>query len=1193
MTLDQLVERERARVRLLVALQGALGALALGALLLGAGIAAFGGARWIALPAPMPVLVWMLALACVAFVWWRTRRAMAEDASRARIAEAIEREGALRRGTVRGALEVGDAGPLGARGAAIVAGQLAARGSVLAPSLRRHVSRRGLLAGALAFALLLAAAGTGWAWPDGWQAMAHPVAAWRGTLLPPLRIDAPGAIVRGERLTLQVEAPGRRSVTLQSRARGRAWTRSAHPVRDGWATVTLPPLDADLVLVAEDGRAASDTVQVRVADRPFVGDVAIRAVYPAYLGRQPEPLAAGETMRLPQGTVLHVQGRASARLRAVVLAQGAQELPLVAAGQRFAGRVAARGGRWEWRAAGIAGPIADLPPALEIELVADSAPTVAIVHPGSDTTITPNDRVALAIEAGDDHGLAHVQLRAWKVGADGRAGAAVVTRIGEAVGGRWAGEVPLDAAAYGLVPGEALHLVAEARDASPWSQRTESAPVVLRIPDLAEQRDLARKAADSAVAAASAAASAQKQLAQRTNEAARSRGERSNAGNRHAQESQSRAGETQAQAQARAQAQQSQGARSMSYESAEKARALAREQRELGAKVEQLRESARQLEKQLRQAGAMDSALQSRLREAQDLLRDALTPELQERLRQLEEAAQKMQADASRAAMSELAEQQQRVREALEKSVEMLRRAALEGAMETLKDDAKELAARQRALGDSLARDGEPSGGARAGRDSARGADAQAQQLARRTERIAEQISALEQRLRKEQAETGAQQTAQAERHARESARDMARAADPRPPKPKVDEPADLNRKDGDAVTDRARSPESQSSTEKSAASQQGAQQGRQARQRGAPQRGGQQQGGQQQAGDPQQAGDAQRADAARDAAEQMDNAAQRLAEARERQISEWKEELTQELDRAIQETLQLARQEEQLAQQVQENGTDAQSRSQQSSVQQGTQQAGDRLEQASRKSSHLSGRTQRAMHEAERKVAQATAQANEGGGTPQRTAQAMREAAASLNQAAASMVRDRERANSSSSASGFSEMLEQLRENARQQGQLNQQAAGMAAGQAGQGMPGAQGRQLARQQRGIARSLEEAGEGNGEGAGRAQALAKEAEEIARQIERQGVDAATLDRQQRLYRKLLDAGRAMEQDERDETGKREARAADGDKQFAPGASVDGRPASKYREPTWAELRGLSPEERRLVLEYFKRINASP
>ena len=35
----------------------------------------------------------------------------------------------------------------------------------------------------------------------------------------------------------------------------------------------------------------------------------------------------------------------------------------------------------------------------------------------------------------------------------------------------------------------------------------------------------------------------------------------------------------------------------------------------------------------------------------------------------------------------------------------------------------------------------------------------------------------------------------------------------------------------------------------------------------------------------------------------------------------------------------------------------------------------------------------------------------------------------------------------------------------------------------------------------------------------------------------------------------------------------------------------GRAATRFREPTWDELRGLSADERRAILEYFKRINA--
>jgi hypothetical protein len=105
--------------------------------------------------------------------------------------------------------------------------------------------------------------------------------------------------------------------------------------------------------------------------------------------------------------------------------------------------------------------------------------------------------------------------------------------------------------------------------------------------------------------------------------------------------------------------------------------------------------------------------------------------------------------------------------------------------------------------------------------------------------------------------------------------------------------------------------------------------------------------------------------------------------------------------------------------------------------------------------------------------------------------------------------------------------------------------------------------------------------------------LAKEAQTLAQQIERNGIDPAVAARQQQLYRRLLDAGRFLEQDERDDQGPREAKAANGN-----GASgrVDGaqsgKAANKFAPPTWNELRGLGPDERRIVIEYFRKLNGT-
>ena len=153
--------------------------------------------------------------------------------------------------------------------------------------------------------------------PDGWRAMRHPVKAWSGDLLPPLVIlDPPTHVLRGEDVRLNVAAPERRTVQLHTRATGRPWNEQSLPVEQGTATVVLGPVDADLKLIATDGRATSDTIVIQVTDRPFVGDVAINATYPAYLRRAPEVLAGREPLRVPRGTSLQVRGRASTVLRA-------------------------------------------------------------------------------------------------------------------------------------------------------------------------------------------------------------------------------------------------------------------------------------------------------------------------------------------------------------------------------------------------------------------------------------------------------------------------------------------------------------------------------------------------------------------------------------------------------------------------------------------------------------------------------------------------------------------------------------------------------------------------------------------------------------------------------------------------------------------------------------------------------------
>jgi hypothetical protein len=132
--------------------------------------------------------------------------------------------------------------------------------------------------------------------------------------------------------------------------------------------------------------------------------------------------------------------------------------------------------------------------------------------------------------------------------------------------------------------------------------------------------------------------------------------------------------------------------------------------------------------------------------------------------------------------------------------------------------------------------------------------------------------------------------------------------------------------------------------------------------------------------------------------------------------------------------------------------------------------------------------------------------------------------------------------------------------------------------------------RELAARQRALAQQLEWLQAGGESGA--AGALAEEARRVAEEMEQGRLDRRTLERQERLYRRLLDAGRSLRGEDPDERKERVARTASGAGDRPAPAALDERGVgATLRYPTWEELRGLTPEERRLVLEYFRRLNA--
>jgi hypothetical protein len=110
---------------------------------------------------------------------------------------------------------------------------------------------------------------------------------------------------------------------------------------------------------------------------------------------------------------------------------------------------------------------------------------------------------------------------------------------------------------------------------------------------------------------------------------------------------------------------------------------------------------------------------------------------------------------------------------------------------------------------------------------------------------------------------------------------------------------------------------------------------------------------------------------------------------------------------------------------------------------------------------------------------------------------------------------------------------------------------------------------------------------------GAAGPLAQEAQDLAAQLEAGRLDPQTIRRQSLLYHRLLDAGRTLTGSDPDEQKERVSEAATQGSVAVPPALLPGATGAgpRLRYPTWDDLRDLTPEQRRLVLEYFRRLNA--
>ena len=99
-------------------------------------------------------------------------------------------------------------------------------------------------------------------------------------------------------------------------------------------------------------------------------------------------------------------------------------------------------------------------------------------------------------------------------------------------------------------------------------------------------------------------------------------------------------------------------------------------------------------------------------------------------------------------------------------------------------------------------------------------------------------------------------------------------------------------------------------------------------------------------------------------------------------------------------------------------------------------------------------------------------------------------------------------------------------------------------------------------------------------------------EDLAKRLESGRIDRQIVERQERLFRRMLDAGRTLQGQEEDPQKERQSMTASDDSVHLPPALREKLTGDddRLRVPSWDELQQLSPEERRLVVDYFRRLS---
>ncbi len=331
----------------------------------------------------------------------------------------------------------------------------------------------------------------------------------------------------------------------------------------------------------------------------------------------------------------------------------------------------------------------------------------------------------------------------------------------------------------------------------------------------------------------------------------------------------------------------------------------------------------------------------------------------------------------------------------------------------------------------------------------------------------------------------------------------------------------------------------------------------------------------------------------ASEAADRLNEAAASLATAEQALGEDWNAEAVEALEHARREALALATEQEALAEGYSGPGAldPATLQGRQAALRGGLDNLFGSLAEAGRRTALLDRGSAMAAAEAAGRMDDLLARLQDG--SAQRpTGEEATAIAGALNELAVRLLASVGAVQAAGSGSGTAEMLEQLARAARMQEGLSREGGSLLFMQEDGRPVGSRMEQLAQGQAEVERNLRELTERAGDQEDllvRPEALAREAGELARRLESGALNPETVERQETLFRRLLDAGRSLERED-EEPDRRESRPGADLQSEVPRLDPAVLAGPRYPHPNEAVLRELPPAYRWMVLDYFDRLN---